>query len=60
MERQFKKTSRSGEPAPPEDPPLPPPPAAAQALSSVLDDISDVLETDALTFVQNYRQKGGQ
>ncbi len=42
--------------------PIEPPPvvASAQRLDSILDDISDVLETDALTFVQSYAQHGGQ
>ena len=36
------------------------PSAAAQGLDEVLDGIDDVLEINALTFVQSFRQKGNQ
>jgi ubiquitin-like protein Pup len=39
---------------------MPAPAVATQGLDSILDDISDILETDALTFVQSYSQTGGQ
>ncbi|OKL53268.1 ubiquitin-like protein Pup [Bowdeniella nasicola] len=46
------------------DPIEPPTPAgpnpAAQGLDQVLADIDDVLEVNALTFVQGFVQKGGQ
>lgn len=60
MDQQFKRTSRSADPGDADEPPPLPPPAAAQGLDSMLDDIDDILETDALTFVQSYVQKGGQ
>lgn len=60
MEQIHRRTSRSADPAPPEEPPMPPPAVAAQGLDSILDDISDILESDALTFVQSYSQTGGQ
>jgi len=48
----------------PEDDPAPPPPAAPQAQSSdvdsLLDEIDDVLETNAESFVRGFVQKGGQ
>lgn len=61
MQQVHRTSSRSADPAEPVEPPQPPPAAAsAQRLDSILDDISDVLETDALTFVQSYAQEGGQ
>ena len=45
----------------PEPAPAPVAPStAAQGLDEVLDGIDDVLEVNALTFVQSFRQKGGQ
>lgn len=41
--------------------PTPPPaPAAAQDYSQVLADIDDILEENALTFVQGFIQEGGE
>ncbi|SPT53354.1 ubiquitin-like protein Pup [Actinomyces bovis] len=44
------------------EPAAPPaaPTAQVQGLDEVLDGIDDVLEINALTFVQSFRQQGGQ
>lgn len=61
MKQTYRTSSRSADPPDPDEPVGPPPTAASvQRLDSILDDISDILETDALTFVQSYAQKGGQ
>jgi ubiquitin-like protein Pup len=62
MEQQFKRSSRSDDPPEPIDPPStpPPPPAAIADLGTLLDDLDDVLEADALTFVSRFVQQGGQ
>ncbi|MDO4901510.1 ubiquitin-like protein Pup [Actinomyces sp.] len=44
----------------PEAPPPAPPVVQAQGLDEVLDGIDDVLEVNALAFVQSFRQQGGQ
>ncbi|MBK5248378.1 MAG: ubiquitin-like protein Pup [Actinomycetales bacterium] len=50
----------------PDDAVVPPPPAAAGAsardaeVDSLLEEIDDVLETNAETFVRGFVQKGGQ
>ena len=44
----------------PEAPPAAPPAAQVQGLDEVLDGIDDVLKVNALTFVQSFRQQGGQ
>ncbi|MDC4232312.1 ubiquitin-like protein Pup [Actinomyces sp. B33] len=47
----------------PEPEPVEPPAAPSaqvQGLDEVLEGIDDVLETNALTFVQSFRQQGGQ
>ena len=59
MTWQIASTRRSPEPAP-----APAAPSSATqgapGLDEVLDGIDDVLEVNALTFVQSFRQKGGQ
>ncbi|WP_022916469.1 ubiquitin-like protein Pup [Ruania albidiflava] len=59
--RQFEQ--RPQDPRP-EDDPAPPPTAAPQAqtsdVDSLLDEIDDVLETNAESFVRGFVQKGGQ
>ena len=62
MKQIYRTSSRSAEPpAEPAEPVVPPAVSATgQRLDTILDDISDVLETDALTFVQSYAQEGGQ
>ncbi len=43
--------------------PVPPPPAptaAAQGYDDILEDIDEILEENALTFVKNFVQLGGQ
>lgn len=52
----------SHEEAPEPEPTAPPaaPTTQVQGLDEVLDEITDVLEVNALTFVQGFRQKGGQ
>ncbi len=59
--RQFEQRPHDRSP---EDDPAPPPPAAPQAQSSdvdsLLDEIDDVLETNAESFVRGFVQKGGQ
>lgn len=61
MKQIYRTSSRSAEPAEPAEPVVPPAIAGTgQRLDSILDDISEVLETDALTFVQSYAQEGGQ
>ncbi|MBM9432557.1 ubiquitin-like protein Pup [Flaviflexus sp. JY899] len=48
----------------PDRPEPDPPPivssAAAQDFTAILDDIDDILEENALTFVQGFIQEGGQ
>ena len=60
--RQFEQ--RHHDPKP-EDEPTPPPAAAAPQsqdteVDSLLDEIDDVLETNAESFVRGFVQKGGQ
>lgn len=60
--RQFEQ--RHHDPKP-EDEPAPPPAAAAPQsqdteVDSLLDEIDDVLETNAESFVRGFVQKGGQ
>ncbi|SEE16730.1 ubiquitin-like protein Pup [Ruania alba] len=59
--RQFDQ--RTPEPRPDDEVP-PPPAASAQArdteVDSLLDEIDDVLETNAESFVRGFVQKGGQ
>lgn len=56
---QIKEHRPAGEPEPIEPPPVPAA-AAAQDFSQVLADIDDILETNALTFVQGFVQEGGE
>ena len=60
-DRIHKEVSREEAPDP-EPAPAAPSSATqgAQGLDEVLDGIDDVLEVNALTFVQSFRQKGGQ
>ena len=62
-DRIHKEVSREEAPDP-EPAPAPAAPSSAtqgaQGLDEVLDGIGDVLEVNALTFVQSFRQKGGQ
>lgn len=59
-DRIHAQTSREEAPEP--EPTAPPaaPTTQVQGLDEVLDEITDVLEVNALTFVQGFRQKGGQ
>jgi pup-like protein len=62
-DRIHKEVSHEETPDP-EPAPVPAAPSSAtqgaQGLDEVLDGIDDVLEVNALTFVQSFRQKGGQ
>ncbi len=61
MAQRIHKESSHEDATDPVEPPSPASPApAAQALDQVLADIDDVLEVNALTFVQGFTQKGGQ
>ena len=61
MARRIQKETSHEETADPVDPPTPAAPnTAAQGLDDVLADIDDVLEVNALTFVQGFSQQGGQ
>lgn len=55
---QYREHRPAGDPEP-VDPPAAPA-AAAQDYTSILADIDDILETNALTFVQGFVQEGGQ
>ncbi|NCD17306.1 MAG: ubiquitin-like protein Pup [Actinobacteria bacterium] len=56
---QIREHRSAGEPEPVEPPPAPAA-AAAHDFSQVLADIDDILETNALTFVQGFVQEGGE
>ncbi|NLI17454.1 MAG: ubiquitin-like protein Pup [Actinomycetales bacterium] len=56
---QYREHRPAGDPEP-VDPPAAPAAAAAQDYTSILADIDDILETNALTFVQGFVQEGGQ
>ena len=62
-QEQERSTRRDDEP---DEPAPPPPPAAAQAQSTdadvdaILDEIDEVLESNAEEFVKGFVQKGGQ
>ena len=56
---QIREHRPAGEPEPVEPPPAPAA-AAAHAFSQLLADIDDILETNALTFVQGFVQEGGE
>lgn len=59
-EEQLRRSRPADEP-PADEPTLPPPTApAAQDFSQILDDIDDILEENALTFVQGFVQEGGE
>ncbi|PIE27050.1 MAG: ubiquitin-like protein Pup [Micrococcales bacterium] len=61
-QEQHRSTRREGDPDEPVEPPAPP--ASAQAatddVDALLDEIDDVLESNAETFVRGFVQKGGQ
>ncbi len=59
-EDQLRRHRPADEPAPDEPAPPAPAAAAAQDFSQVLADIDDILETNALTFVQGFVQEGGE
>mgnify|MGYP001670993562 FL=1 len=59
-DRIHKEVSHEDAPEPEPAPAPVAPSAAAQGLDEVLDGIDDVLEVNALSFVQSFRQKGGQ
>ncbi|MGO1667527.1 ubiquitin-like protein Pup [Flaviflexus sp.] len=58
-ENQSFKHRQDREPEGSEPPPLPSS-AAAQDFSAVLNDIDDILEENAVTFVRGFIQEGGQ
>ena len=59
-DRIYRQTHHEDTPEP-EDPPIPTPTSDfAQGFDDILDDIDDVLEENALSFVQGFVQKGGQ
>lgn len=58
MSQQDQFRRRPGAPEP-DDAPIAPQ-ARAQSLDSLLDEIDDVLETNAEEFVKSFVQKGGQ
>lgn len=62
MSEQIHATPQHRDDAPEPDPaPAPAAPAVqVDALDEVLAGIDDVLQTEALTFVQDFRQQGGQ
>ena len=61
MAERIQKETTHEDTADPVEPPTPAGPnPAAQGLDQVLADIDDVLEVNALTFVQGFVQKGGQ
>ena len=61
MAKRIQKETTHEDAADPVEPPTPAGPnPAAQGLDEVLADIDDVLEVNALTFVQGFVQKGGQ
>lgn len=60
-ENQSFQTRREGDSPAPDPGPAPvPSSAAAQDFSAVLNDIDDILEENALSFVQGFVQEGGQ
>ena len=60
-EDQVQRHRPGGDSDPVEPPPAPPAPAGAgQDFTSILSDIDDILEENALTFVQGFVQEGGQ
>ncbi|MBE6481704.1 MAG: ubiquitin-like protein Pup [Actinomyces ruminicola] len=59
-ERIHAQVSQDESEPEPEAPPAAPPAVQAQGLDEVLDGIDEVLEVNALTFVQSFRQQGGQ
>ncbi len=64
MAGQEQKTSRNREGDEPEDATPPPAPPQSQVsgdeVDDILDEIDDVLETNAEEFVKGFVQKGGQ
>ncbi len=59
-ESQIRHTRSGGDGDDAAAAPPPPAPAAAQDYSQVLADIDDILEENALTFVQGFVQEGGE
>ncbi|SEA01591.1 prokaryotic ubiquitin-like protein Pup [Bowdeniella nasicola] len=61
MAKRIQKETTHEDAAEPIEPPTPAGPnPTAQGLDQVLADIDDVLEINALSFVQGFVQKGGQ
>ncbi|SDN70969.1 prokaryotic ubiquitin-like protein Pup [Actinomyces ruminicola] len=59
-ERIHAQISHNDSEPEPEVSPAAPPAVQALGLDEVLDGIDEVLEVNALTFVQSFRQQGGQ
>lgn len=60
IHKEVQESSQEDSPDPAPAPAPAPASGAAQDLDRVLEGIDDVLEVNALTFVQSFRQQGGQ